>query len=227
MHRTRRSLPSGVNPFPPFVDIAVATIMILLLLSTLHALQSMKADVYEEIDRRQSALRARVADTFPTRWTRTIVDHIDGEEQLFRFSDEILFPTSKAILDPGGVQLLQRFGATLKARQDDLAAIRVEGHTDERPIYYPFQSNWELSTARATAVVHILTDPKFGIGLNPRFVTAAGYAEHHPAVPGHNETTWRLNRRIEVAIRYSPEAIARQLEEKARAREAADAQRQR
>jgi len=217
--RRRRGRGSALlNPFPPLVDITIATIMILLLVSALHALQSMRADIYEEIDRRQKTLRASVAKTFPDRWGNALKDYVDGEEQKFTFSDRILFPTSQAVLDPGGIRLLQQFGQILRTHQSDLAAIRVEGHTDERPITYPFRSNWELSVARATAVVHILADPRPGVSLDPKLVTAAGYAEYHP-VPGavgHDERAWRLNRRIEIAIRYSPEAILAQLQEKER-----------
>ncbi len=212
--RPKRGRDQGdLNPLPPFVDITVATIMALLLLTSLHALNSMKAEVYDEITRRQTALRGSVQAAFPEQWRKgAIADSVDNEEQRFTFTDRVLFPSSEATLNPQGKVLLQRFGAILRQHQDDLDVIRVEGHTDEQPIHSRFYSNWELSTARACAVVHVLVDQDFGVCLRPELVNAAGYAEFHPVAKGHSEAAWHLNRRIEVAIRYSPARIERQLE---------------
>jgi chemotaxis protein MotB len=75
--------------------------------------------------------------------------------------------------------------------------IRVDGHTDARPISGPrFQSNWELSTARAIAVVRFLMDQ----GVSPNRLVAAGFAENRPLQEGDTEEAYQVNRRIEFKL---------------------------
>ena len=76
--------------------------------------------------------------------------------------------------------------------------VRVEGHTDDLPIHTPrFASNWELSTSRATAVVAFLVQ---SLGLEPRRLSAAGYAEFHPQVPNSDDGNRARNRRVDIVI---------------------------
>jgi chemotaxis protein MotB len=76
--------------------------------------------------------------------------------------------------------------------------IRIEGHSDDRPIHTPrFASNWELSTARATSVVAYLVERE---ELGPERLSAAGYAEFHPRVPNDSEENRARNRRVDVVI---------------------------
>jgi chemotaxis protein MotB len=76
--------------------------------------------------------------------------------------------------------------------------VRVEGHTDDVPIHTPrFASNWELSTARATAVVAFLVQ---GYGLASDRLSAAGYAEYHPRVPNATDADRAKNRRVDIVI---------------------------
>jgi chemotaxis protein MotB len=76
--------------------------------------------------------------------------------------------------------------------------VRVEGHTDDVPIHTArFASNWELSTARATAVVAFLLQ---GRQLPPSRLSAAGYAEFHPRVPNADEASRATNRRVDIVI---------------------------
>jgi chemotaxis protein MotB len=76
--------------------------------------------------------------------------------------------------------------------------VRVEGHTDDIPIHTPrFASNWDLSTARATAVVAFLVQ---GLGIPPDRLSAAGYGEFHPRVPNADEGSRATNRRVDIVI---------------------------
>ena len=76
--------------------------------------------------------------------------------------------------------------------------IRIEGHTDDVPIRTAkFASNWELSTARASAVVAYLAGSG---GLAPERLSAAGYGEYHPRVPNDNAENRAKNRRIDIVI---------------------------
>jgi len=113
--------------------------------------------------------------------------------------DKILFNSGEANVKPEGEKVLQQVGTALKNIKDK--AIRVEGHTDNVPISGSlkdrFASNWELSTARATAVVRYLQD-KSGIG--PDHLIAAGYGEFRPVAPNTTVEGRALNRRIEIVL---------------------------
>jgi chemotaxis protein MotB len=75
--------------------------------------------------------------------------------------------------------------------------LRVDGHTDRRPINRPeFPSNWELSTARAISVVRYAIEK----GIPPSRLAAAGFADKQPLDPGTGEEAYRRNRRIEMKL---------------------------
>src|ERR1039457_5253391 len=76
--------------------------------------------------------------------------------------------------------------------------LRIEGHTDNTPIHTPqFPSNWELSTARATEIVRLLIVRE---GFAPARMSAAGYAEYHPAATNFTAEGRGMNRRVDIVI---------------------------
>jgi chemotaxis protein MotB len=81
----------------------------------------------------------------------------------------------------------------------------IEGHTDNVRVTpgSRYDSNWELSTARATAVLARLVDSQ---GLDPRRLSAAGYGEHRPVVSNASAEGRARNRRVDVVVKR-PEAI--------------------
>ena len=87
-------------------------------------------------------------------------------------------------------------------------AVRIEGHTDDTPIRTArYSSNWELSTARASAVVARFIEQR----VDPRRLSAAGYGEFHPRASNATQDGRASNRRVDVVvIPPSPEASARQ-----------------
>jgi chemotaxis protein MotB len=120
----------------------------------------------------------------------------------FVFQSEVLFDSGSAeIGEPGRLQLA-KFAATLLEVAAQFPAeidwiLRVDGHTDDRPIStWQFASNWELSTARAIAVVKFLESQ----GLPPQRLAATGFAEYQPLASGAGEEVYRLNRRIELKL---------------------------
>jgi len=121
----------------------------------------------------------------------------------FVFPSELLFPTGSARLEPEGEAQLERLAATLREVAATIPSdidwvLRVDGHTDRRPVGpgSPFRSNWELSTARAISVVEFLIRR----GIPPERLVAAGFGEFRPLDPGDGETAWRRNRRIEFKL---------------------------
>lgn len=110
--------------------------------------------------------------------------------------DKILFDSGKATLKPAGIKVLQQIGDILKSAVDK--NIQVEGHTDNVPINTPqYPSNWELSTARATTVLHFLQDKA---NIPGERLSAVGYGEYHPISSNSTAKGRALNRRIQIVL---------------------------
>ena len=113
--------------------------------------------------------------------------------------DKILFDSGKAALKPAGIKVLQQIGDILNSAVDK--NIQVEGHTDNVPISgglaarYP--SNWELSTARATTVLHFLQDK---VGVSGERLSAVGYGEYQPISSNATAKGRAENRRIQIVL---------------------------
>lgn len=120
----------------------------------------------------------------------------------FVFQSELLFPSASATLTAEGERQLAELARTLKSVTDriprDIAWIlRVDGHTDRRPIRTErFPSNWELSTARALSVVEFL----IAQGIAPERLAPAGFGEFHPLDRGASPEAFARNRRIEIKL---------------------------
>jgi len=109
--------------------------------------------------------------------------------------DRIMFDSGEAILKPGGEAVMRKIAALLAAHPE--LKIHVIGHTDNVPIRSRFASNWELSTARALAAVHFLTEKA---GVDPHRVGAVGYGEYRPIADNATPEGRARNRRIAITI---------------------------
>ena len=109
--------------------------------------------------------------------------------------DRILFDSGEAELKPEGQRILEKIAGVLM--QHTNRQTHVIGHTDDVPIHRKFASNWELSTARATAAVRFLQERA---GVDPHHLGALGYGEFHPIAPNTTAEGRAKNRRIEVVI---------------------------
>ncbi len=119
--------------------------------------------------------------------------------------DRILFDSGKSELRTDGLAVLDKVATVLKEQLTD-EPIAVEGHTDNQPIKFSgWKSNWELSTARATSVVHHFIDQG---GLAPERLRAVGYGEFHAVESNDAAEGRQANRRVEIVI--LPSQIARQ-----------------
>jgi chemotaxis protein MotB len=120
----------------------------------------------------------------------------------FVFPSEVFFDSGQAVLSPEGrVELDKLAGALLdldkKIPSDIPWVLRVDGHTDVRPIASSqFPSNWALSAARAISVVQYLISK----GISPQRLVAAGFGEFQPLDPGNTEEAFRRNRRLELKL---------------------------
>ena len=105
------------------------------------------------------------------------------------------FDSGSAAIKPGAEAALGRMAKIL---QEHPYAVRIEGHTDNVPIHTSqFSSNWELSTARATALVRTLVEQH---GISATRLSAAGYAEFHPSASNDTAKGRQLNRRVDLVI---------------------------
>jgi chemotaxis protein MotB len=121
----------------------------------------------------------------------------------FVFQSEVFFDAGKATLDKpeGRAELDALAGALLdleKKIPGEIAwVLRVDGHTDVRPINSPqFKNNWELSAGRAISVVQYL----IARGVLPQHLVAAGFGEFQPIEPEKTEEAYARNRRIELKL---------------------------
>ena len=121
----------------------------------------------------------------------------------FVFQSEVFFDTGKATLDKpeGRTELDGLAGALLDLEKKIPGEIpwvlRVDGHTDVRPINSPlYKNNWELSAARAISVVQYL----IAKGVSPQHLVAAGFGEFQPIETEKTEEAFTRNRRIELKL---------------------------
>jgi chemotaxis protein MotB len=120
----------------------------------------------------------------------------------FVFQSEVLFDAGEAAISPEGQTELAKLGSAIKELQaqipDDVNwVLRIDGHTDKRPINTPeFPSNWELSAARAIAVAKYLITQ----GVPANRLVPAGFGEFSPIDPGDSDEAYRRNRRIEFKL---------------------------
>ena len=116
------------------------------------------------------------------------------------FVDKILFDSGSADINDRGMELLQIMAGPLKDNKEQ--DIVVEGHTDNIPLSAAlmkrFPSNWELSTARAAAVVRFFQEQG---GIEPERLSARGFSFYRPVAPNTSEEGRHQNRRIEIILR--------------------------
>jgi len=105
------------------------------------------------------------------------------------------FDSGEARLLPGASDKIKQIAKVLMQYGLDM---RVEGHSDDVPIHnVAFSSNWDLSTARATAVAMMLLNDS---GFDPRRMSIAGYAQYHPIASNDTPEGRRANRRVDIVV---------------------------
>jgi chemotaxis protein MotB len=118
----------------------------------------------------------------------------------FVFQSELFFDVGQAVLKPEGRTELDKIANVLTELGSKIPAeipwvVRVDGHTDVRPIGGG-RTNWDLSASRAIAVVQYL----IGRGISPQRLVAAGFGEFQPIDTDRTEEAYARNRRIELKL---------------------------
>jgi len=154
-------------------------------------LEAAKADL-----EKKSAEYSQLATSLQTEIEQGRVELSELKGKLtVKMKDKILFASGSATVGKDGVAALTKVAEALRGVQGKV--IRVEGHTDNVPTTGgPWPSNWDLSTARALAVVRVLQEK----GVDPTRLAAAGYGEYQPIAPNDTPEGKSLNRRIEIVL---------------------------
>jgi len=154
------------------------------------------ASKVEELARYRSEFFGRLREVLGERPDIRIV----GDR--FVFQSEVFFDAGSAAVRPEGKAELDKLASALVELEKQIPAdlpwvLRIDGHTDVRPIASSqFPSNWELSAARAISVVQYLISK----GISPQRLVAAGFGEFQPLDPGTSDEAYRRNRRIELKL---------------------------
>jgi chemotaxis protein MotB len=177
---------------------------------TIDRLQADNQDLAHQVEQERIAREARIAQMKST--YDELVEKMETEIQRGEITiselqgkltvnmvERILFDSGKADIKPAGLEVLKRVGDILGEVADK--NIRVEGHTDNIPIsprlQQTFPSNWELSTARATNVVHFLQDR---VGIAGERLSASGFSQFSPVAGNETIEGRAQNRRIQVEL---------------------------
>ena len=194
---------SVLNVWPAFTDVSIAMLLIFLFFIFIQFVSNSKLFLKIRMEKKQDTIQEAFEKRFASEIKQGIISiERDGNLQRFMFSDRILFKTAEAELQPLGRLTLITVGKLLQNHKIGFyQSIQIEGHTDDVPIVTPqFPSNWELSSARAIAVLRLFVDE---ISINPETLTATGYGEFHPVVPNTTVHGRAKNRRIEIVLVYS------------------------
>lgn len=110
-------------------------------------------------------------------------------------SEQLLFPSGSAVVNPKGVDALSKLAAVLNLNSD--VSVDIEGHTDSIPIRGRYQDNWDLSTARANAIVRILVNT---YKVDPTRVISSGHSYYDPVATNSTPEGRAKNRRTDIIL---------------------------
>ena len=162
-------------------------------------LKGKKALTDEQLNRLKSTYEALVSDLKKQMENQEVTIRSFQEKISVTFVNRILFELGKAHITTKGMQILKKVGHILKSVQDK--RIRVIGHTDNIPITrgfrYKFPSNWELSAARAAAVVRYFQN---NVGLDPGKLEVVGQSFYAPLASNETKEGRAQNRRVNIII---------------------------
>ncbi len=166
-------------------------------------IKSLEATV-DSLEKQRTAERKRFAEVkqmlakeFQTEIAdRNVGLKMRGRNLVITISDAILFDSGKAEIKSDAFSILNNISAVLKTKVPD-KDIGINGYTDNVSIKHSkWKSNWELSTARATDVLHYLVKN----GVSPKRLSATGYGEYRPVASNATVKGRAKNRRVEIVI---------------------------
>jgi chemotaxis protein MotB len=150
------------------------------------------AKVKDDLEKIHRELQQRLSNQIAQ---HTVAIQMGRNGLIIRLREAGFFSSGSATPQPETLATLREVAASLSQTPYDL---RIEGHTDNVPIRTAeFDSNWELSTARATHIARIFLDQN---AMPPDHVSAAGYAEFHPVASNATPEGRAENRRVDLVV---------------------------
>lgn len=141
-------------------------------------------------------LKNSIADALMNYKTDELSVNIKDGNVYVSLEEKLLFKSGSDVVDPKGKAALKSLAAVLKNTNE--ITVMIEGHTDNVPIKTAsFKDNWDLSTARATSILRLLTKD---FGFDPVRITASGRGEYHPVKSNETVTGKAANRRTEIIL---------------------------
>ena len=158
----------------------------------LKALQNIIQSQRDVLDK----LKTSIADALMNYKTDELYVYIQDGKVYVSLSEKLLFKSGSDVIDPKGKEALHLLANALNKTKD--INVMIEGHTDNVPIKTKeYQDNWDLSTARATSIVRVLTKED---GFDAKRITASGRGSLHPIKSNDTEVGRSGNRRTEVIL---------------------------
>ncbi|MBU0489097.1 MAG: OmpA family protein [Bacteroidetes bacterium] len=143
-----------------------------------------------------SVLKNSIANALMKYKTDELSVYIKDGNVYVSLEEKLLFKSGSDVVDPKGKEALKSLAKVLNATSG--ITVMIEGHTDSIPIQTnKFKDNWDLSTARATSILRILTKDN---GFDPMLITASGRGEFHPIKSNKTAEGRASNRRTEIIL---------------------------
>jgi chemotaxis protein MotB len=178
---------SAINPTKTNPDQAITPLNIVMGEDVLAPVK-----ITEDLDQLQKLLEKMLSDQIAQ---HTVAIRMGRDGLVISLREAGFFDSGSAIPHPDTLPVLRRIAEALGKTLYD---VRIEGHTDNVPIHNAeFDSNWELSAARATRIAHILLDSH---SILPERLSAAGYAEYHPVATNETSVGRAENRRVDLVV---------------------------
>jgi chemotaxis protein MotB len=162
------------------------------------AQQKRLAELQALMDRQKKAIeqiRQKMTDALVGFNSNELTVAIKNGKVYVSLQENLLFPSGSATVNPKGKEALGKLAQVLNNNPE--ITVDIEGHTDSIPIRGRYQDNWALSTARATAIVRILTTDYM---VDPTRVIASGHSSYDPVQPNSTADGRALNRRTEIIL---------------------------
>jgi len=141
-------------------------------------------------------LKNSIGDALMNYKTDELYVYIKDGKVYVSLAEKLLFKSGSDVVDPKGVEALKSLAVVLNNTKN--ISVMIEGHTDNVSIKTKlFKDNWDLSTARATSIVRILTND---FGFDPSSITASGRGQFHPLQTNDTPEGRASNRRTEVIL---------------------------
>jgi len=141
-------------------------------------------------------LKNSIADALINYKTDELYVYIKDGNVYVSLAEKLLFKSGSDVVDSKGKEALKSLAQVLNNTKD--ITVLIEGHTDNVPIKTKlFEDNWDLSTARATSIVRILTKD---FGFDSNRITASGRGQFHPVKTNETDEGRASNRRTEVIL---------------------------